>query len=104
VQSSGIDPGWTVEGHLAVPCSRPDVGTPTPKVRNPSDGRGFPMAERPASRPASVPVGIVPVCLLALMTGWLVLRGASFAVAIPAMGVLVAASVVLLLHHPRTTR
>jgi hypothetical protein len=59
------------------------------------------MATRPASDPASLVVGMTSFCLLALATGWLVLHGGSFGAAIPAMGVLVMASIGLLVHHPR---
>jgi hypothetical protein len=49
-------------------------------------------------------VGISILCALALLTGWLVLRGASFAFAIPANAALVTASVALLIHRPRRRR
>ena len=62
------------------------------------------MTTRPASEPASVPVGIVLLCGLALVTGWLLLRGAPFVVAIPAMGGIVVASVLLLVRRPRVRR
>ena len=58
------------------------------------------MRTRPASDPAPIPVGISILCALALLTGWLVLRGASFAFAIPANGALVTISVALLIHRP----
>ena len=49
------------------------------------------MRTRPVSDPAPIPVGISILCALALLTGWLVLRGASFAFAIPANAALVTA-------------
>ena len=62
------------------------------------------MRTRPVSDPAPVPVGISILCALALLTGWLVLRGASFAFAIPANAALVTVSVALLIHRPRRPR
>ena len=62
------------------------------------------MRTRPVSDPAPIPVGISILCALALLTGWLVLRGAPFAFAIPANAALVTASVALLIHRPRRRR
>jgi hypothetical protein len=62
------------------------------------------MATRPASEPASLVVGITLLCVLTLATGWIVLRGGSFAVAIPAMAALTIVFVRLLLQRPRATR
>jgi hypothetical protein len=59
------------------------------------------MVTRPASEPASLVAGLAVLCGLVLGTGWLVLRGGSFAVAIAAMGVLTAIFVTLLVHRPR---
>jgi len=59
------------------------------------------MVIRPVSEPASLVVGLSILCGLVLATGWLVLRGASFAVAIPAMGALTVVSVALLVRGPR---
>jgi hypothetical protein len=49
-------------------------------------------------------LGISILCALALLTGWLVLRGASFAFAIPANAALVTISVALLIHRPHRRR
>jgi uncharacterized membrane protein len=62
------------------------------------------MATRPASEPASLVVGITLLCVLTLATGWLVLRGGSFAAAIPAMGALTVVFVSLLVHRPPSRR
>jgi CHASE2 domain-containing sensor protein len=62
------------------------------------------MATRPASEPASLVVGIALLCLLTLAMGWIVLRGGSFAAAIPAMGGLTVVFVALLLQRPRAPR
>ena len=62
------------------------------------------MTERPVSDPAAIPVGISILCALALLTGWLVLRGAPFALAIPANAAFVTGSVALLIHRPRGSR
>jgi CHASE2 domain-containing sensor protein len=62
------------------------------------------MATRPASEPASLVVGIALLCVLTLSTGWLVLRGGSFSVAIPAMAALTILFVGLLLQRPRAPR
>ncbi len=62
------------------------------------------MPIRPLSDPAAVPAGISILCALALLTGWLVLRGAPFALAIPANAAFVTASVALLIHRPRQRR
>lgn len=62
------------------------------------------MATRPLTDSASVPAGICIFCALALLTGWLVLHGASFALAIPANAAFVTASVALLIRRPRGRR
>lgn len=62
------------------------------------------MTTRPLSVAAPVAAGISILCALALLTGWLVLRGAPFALAIPANAAFVAASVALLIHRPRGSR
>jgi hypothetical protein len=62
------------------------------------------MAQRSSPRPTSVPVGIVPMCVLTLVTGWLVLRGAPFTAAIPAMAVVVVMTIGVLLRRPRRER
>jgi hypothetical protein len=62
------------------------------------------MATRPASDPVAVPAGIAVLCALALATGLALLRGAPFALAIPAMAVAVFGSVLLLVRKPRTQR
>ena len=62
------------------------------------------MTTRRLTDPASVPAGITIMCALALLTGWLVLRGAPFALAIPANAAFVTASVALLIHRPRRHR
>ena len=62
------------------------------------------MRTRPISDSAAIPAGITVLCALALLTGWLVLRGASFALAIPANAAFVTASVALLIHRPRRPR
>jgi uncharacterized membrane protein YphA (DoxX/SURF4 family) len=64
----------------------------------------LPMTTRPLSVAAPVAAGISILCALALLTGWLVLSGAPFALAIPANAAFVAASVALLIHRPRRSR
>jgi hypothetical protein len=64
----------------------------------------LPMTTRPLSVAAPVAAGISILCALALLTGWLVLRGAPFALAIPANAAFVTASVALLIHRPRGSR
>lgn len=59
------------------------------------------MATRPASDPVSVPAGIAILCALALVTGLALLHGASFGVAMVAMGAALFGSVLLLVHKPR---
>jgi glucose dehydrogenase len=59
------------------------------------------MVTRPAPEPASLVAGSSVLCGLVLGTGWLVLRGGSFAFAIAAMAVLTAVFVTLLVHRPR---
>jgi hypothetical protein len=49
-------------------------------------------------------VGSALLCALTLTTGWLVLRGASFVAAIPAMGALTVVFVELLVRTPRHER
>jgi hypothetical protein len=44
------------------------------------------------------------MCVLTLVTGWLVLRGAPFTAAIPAMAVVVAMTIGVLLRRPRRER
>jgi hypothetical protein len=62
------------------------------------------MTTRRASEPISVVIGSAVLCGLTLATGWLVLRGGSFLVAIPAMGVFTLVFVSLLVQRPRIRR
>jgi glucose dehydrogenase len=62
------------------------------------------MVTRPAPEPPSLVAGLSVLCGLVLGTGWLVLRGGSFAIAIAAMAVLTTILVGLLVHRPRQTR
>jgi len=62
------------------------------------------MRTRPVSDPAAIPLGISILCALTLLTGWLVLRGASVAFAIPANAAIVTISVALLIHRPHRRR
>ena len=62
------------------------------------------MRTRPVSDPAPIPLGISILCALALLTGWLVLRGASFAFAIPAKPAHVNPTLAQLIHPPRRRR
>ena len=62
------------------------------------------MTTRPLSDAAPVAAGISILCALALLTGWLVLRGAPFALAIPAMGAFTVVFVELLVRAPRLKR
>ena len=62
------------------------------------------MTTPPFSDAAPVAAGISILCALALLTGWLVLRGAPFALAIPANAAFVTASVALLIRRPRGSR
>lgn len=59
------------------------------------------MATRPASHPAAVPVGIAALCVLAIGTGWLLLRGAPFVIGVPAMAAILGATLLLLGKAPR---
>jgi hypothetical protein len=62
------------------------------------------MTTRPLSDSAPVAAGISILCALALLTGWLVLRGAPFGLAIAANAAFVTTSVALLIHRPREAR
>jgi uncharacterized membrane protein len=59
------------------------------------------MPVRPATESVTTAIGIALLCVLTVATGWLVLRGGSFAAAIPAMGALTVVFVALLVHPPR---
>lgn len=62
------------------------------------------MSIRRASEPVSVVVVGAALCALTLTTGWLVLRGASFVAAVPAMAVFTFVFVELLVRVPRRER
>lgn len=59
------------------------------------------MATRPASHPSAVPAGIAILCVLAIATGWLLLRGAPFVYGVPAMAAILGATLLLLSKAPR---
>lgn len=59
------------------------------------------MATRPASHPSAVPAGIAILCVLAIATGWLLLRGAPFVYGVPAMAAILGAALLLLVKTPR---
>src|SRR5207247_851657 len=70
-----------------------------------SPGQGVKPTDASCLEPlVPVAAGISILCALALLTGWLVLRGAPFALAIPANAAFVTASVALLIHRPRGSR
>jgi hypothetical protein len=62
------------------------------------------MPVRPATESVTTAIGIALLCVLTIVTGWFVLRGGSFAAAIPAMGAFTVVSVELLVHAPRLKR